>query len=86
MIKLFIAFMLGAFIGLIITALAVAAGDADRCAECMRLTEHNRGQWTDSHGGEVIGNFSGYCSKCGNWSEYLTDYCGHCGAKMEGEK
>lgn len=31
---------------------------------------------------------SAYCSHCGEWSEYLTDYCGNCGADMrerEGE-
>ena len=29
---------------------------------------------------------SAYCSHCGEWSEYLTDYCGNCGADMRGER
>ena len=28
---------------------------------------------------------SAYCSHCGEWSEYLTDYCGNCGADMREE-
>ena len=39
MIVKFICFMAGAFIGMITTALAVAAGDADRCDECVRMRE-----------------------------------------------
>ena len=39
MIVKFICFMAGAIIGMITTALAVAAGDADRCDECERMRE-----------------------------------------------
>lgn len=31
------------------------------------------------------GHYSGNCSVCGEWSEYLTDYCPNCGARMDGE-
>ena len=41
------------------------------------------GEWQDEHGKPMcLGSFAGYCSNCGKWSEYLTDYCGNCGAKM----
>ena len=39
MIVKLICFMAGAFIGMITTVLAVAAGDADRCDECVRMRE-----------------------------------------------
>lgn len=43
------------------------------------------GEWQDEHGKPMRwGSFAGYCSNCGKWSEYLTDYCGNCGAKMGG--
>lgn len=41
------------------------------------------GEWQDEHGKPMRWtSFAGYCSNCGKWSEYLTDYCGNCGAKM----
>lgn len=36
MIKLFIALLIGCFIGIVTMALAVVSGDAERCAECQR--------------------------------------------------
>ena len=39
MITNFICLMIGAFMGVITMAVAVAAGDADRCDECMRMRE-----------------------------------------------
>ena len=39
MIVHLICFMVGAIFGLITAALAVAAGDADRCDECVRMRE-----------------------------------------------
>lgn len=41
--------------------------------------------WTDGEG-NVLKHWIGYCavcSACGEMSEYLTDYCPNCGAKME---
>ena len=43
--------------------------------------------WVDDNGQEVKDR-TGYCatcSACGEWSEYLTDYCPNCGARMVGE-
>lgn len=41
------------------------------------------GMWIDKQGNQLkIGGYSGYCSRCHEWSEYLTDYCGNCGAYM----
>ena len=43
------------------------------------------GEWQDEHGKPMCrGSFAGYCSNCGKWSEYLTDYCGNCRADMRG--
>lgn len=48
-----------------------------------------KGEWIDEHGNRIpMTEHSAYCSHCGEWSEYLTDYCGNCGADMterEGE-
>lgn len=38
MIKMFLMLVLGGVIGMIITCLAVVSGNADRCAECMRVS------------------------------------------------
>ena len=41
------------------------------------------GMWINTQGNQLkIGGYSGYCSACHEWSEYLTDYCGKCGAYM----
>ena len=45
------------------------------------------GKWVDDDGQEIK-DLTGYCatcSACGEWSEYLTDYCPNCGARMVGE-
>ena len=39
--------------------------------------------WCDAHGNSTKQLRSVYCSACGQWSEYSTQYCGNCGAKME---
>lgn len=41
--------------------------------------------WCDAHGNNITQLRSVYCSACGKWSEYATQYCGNCGAKMEGD-
>ena len=41
--------------------------------------------WCDGHGNRTKALYSVYCSACGKWSEYATQYCGNCGAKMEGD-
>ena len=43
------------------------------------------GEWVDENGKPATGLYSAYCLNCGEWSEYLTDYCGNCGAKMGGD-
>lgn len=46
-----------------------------------------KGKWTDSEGKERIkSKYCGHCSVCGGWSEYLTDFCGNCGADMRGKE
>lgn len=39
MITNLLIFFAGAMIGMLTTALAAAAGDADRCSECLRMRE-----------------------------------------------
>ena len=49
------------------------------------LADRPRGKWIDRHGNKVpMTEHSAFCSNCGEWSEYLTNYCGHCGADMKG--
>lgn len=47
-----------------------------------------KGWWTDSEENKerIKSKYCGYCSICGGWSEYLTDFCGNCGADMRGEE
>ena len=42
-----------------------------------------QGEWTDREGMRATWDYSAYCSVCGEWSEYLTAYCGNCGARMK---
>lgn len=42
-----------------------------------------RGEWVNAHGNPIRDKFCVYCSACGEWSEYRTDFCCNCGAKME---
>ena len=45
--------------------------------------ERPKGEWIDMQGNQLkIGGYSGYCSACHEWSEYLTEYCGKCNACM----
>ena len=42
-----------------------------------------RGKWVDRQGNAVpMTEHSAFCSNCGEWSEYLTNYCGCRGADM----
>ena len=45
-----------------------------------------QGEWIDSQGRpmRLYESYSANCSACGEWSEYLTEYCPHCGARMKG--
>ena len=61
--------------------------DAIEIADAIRAipsAERPQGEWIDSNGMRATWNFSAFCSVCGEWSEYLTAYCGNCGARMEG--
>lgn len=53
----------------------------------IKLLSRPKGEWTDSEGKERIkSKYCGHCSVCGGWSEYLTDFCGNCGADMRGKE
>lgn len=61
------------------------------CAEMIRNLpsaepERKRGKWLDDYGNEKKDGYGADCSVCGGYSEYLTDYCGDCGAYMKGEE
>ena len=62
---------------------------AEMSAVIREYVDRPKGEWIDGHGNHVpMTEHSAYCSHCGEWSEYLTDYCGNCGADMrerEGE-
>ena len=59
--------------------------DFDRCVRCgYERADRPRGAWLDSKGRIMFSGYSANCSVCGEWSEYLTEYCGHCGARMKG--
>ena len=45
-----------------------------------------KGEWIDNGLVRKIGGYSANCSVCGEWSEYLTNFCGNCGAEMRGEE
>lgn len=48
--------------------------------------ERKKGVWLDDDGEIRTDGYCANCSVCGEWSEYLTAYCGNCGAKMEGSE
>ena len=56
--------------------------------ELRKLSSADRpqGEWIDSQGRpmRLYESYSANCSACGEWSEYLTEYCPHCGARMKG--
>ena len=61
----------------------------DRCIiELKRLPsaepERKKGRWLDSQGKEKYVGYCAECSVCGGWSEYITDFCPNCGARMDG--
>ena len=43
-----------------------------------------QGEWLGFNGKPTTAKYSGMCSVCGAWSEYLLNYCPNCGAKMKG--
>ena len=43
-----------------------------------------QGEWLDYNGKPTTANYSGTCSVCGTWSEYLLNYCPQCGCRMKG--
>ena len=49
------------------------------------LANRLKGIWLDDEGKKKENGYCGYCSVCGIMSEYLTDYCPHCGANMVGD-
>ena len=53
-------------------------------ATAVEIADRPQGEWIDSNGMRATWNFSAFCSVCGEWSEYLTAYCGNCGARMKG--
>lgn len=52
--------------------------------EKLPSAEAVQGEWTNEDGKPITDKFSVYCSRCKRWSEYRTNYCGHCGMKMGG--
>ena len=54
-------------------------------AEILELTKDRpQGEWLDYNGKPTTANYSGTCSVCGTWSEYLLNYCPNCGCRMKG--
>ena len=41
-----------------------------------------QGEWVNKIGRPISDNHSVYCSICGEWSEYRSDFCPNCGADM----
>lgn len=54
--------------------------------EAIPSADRPQGEWIDSQGRpmRLYESYSANCSACGEWSEYLTEYCPHCGARMKG--
>ena len=48
------------------------------------LKDRPKGEWTNEGGEPIKDKFCVYCSECKEWSEYRTNYCGNCGARMKG--
>ena len=49
--------------------------------------ERKKGVWLDDKDNPEsvkTDGYCAYCSACKEWSEYLTAYCGSCGADMRG--
>ena len=66
----------------------ITLGEFDERIEPLRHLCYDRpqGKWIDSQGRpmRLYESYSANCSACGEWSEYLTEYCPHCGARMKG--
>ena len=56
------------------------------CVKNLPSADRSQGEWIDSQGRpmRLYESYSANCSACGEWSEYLTEYCPHCGARMKG--
>ena len=51
------------------------------------IEERKTGVWLDDEDDPEsvkTDGYCAYCSACKEWSEYLTAYCGNCGADMRG--
>ena len=49
------------------------------------FVKRRKGVWFDPDDGKILTDgYCATCSVCGEWSEYLTAYCGNCGADMRG--
>ena len=51
------------------------------------IEERKTGVWLDDEDdpeSAMTDGYCGYCSVCKEMSEYLTNYCGNCGADMRG--
>lgn len=58
--------------------------EMDDIEDAPTIEERKKGKWLDDHGNEKKDGYGADCSVCGWWSEYLTDFCGSCGADMRG--
>lgn len=49
------------------------------------FVKRKKGVWLDEVGGSIQKDgYCAHCSACSEMSEYLTAYCGNCGADMRG--
>lgn len=44
--------------------------------------ERSKGHWLDRNGERTGDHYAVFCSECTNWSEYASDFCMNCGARM----
>ena len=52
----------------------------------LKAQGRQEGEWIDMEGTPTKAEHSMFCSECGRWSEYRTNYCGFCGADMGGKE
>ena len=60
--------------------------DAIKDVPSADVVEVKHGRWENGDGSKATCLYDVYCSVCGEVSEYSTDYCPNCGAKMDGER
>ena len=61
-------------------------GDLIRDAVIDIVCEYPTADVVEVRHGEWVGMWDYKCSVCNEYSEYRTDYCPNCGAKMDGGK